>query len=130
MSAANRASTASEMRALVAALLTFTGHKGLVESARSCTSELVANVYRHTNAALVHVEVTLAPTYVTVYVYDDRPRVQPVPPEYLTLQEQGMGLKLVTLMSDAWGVTVYGGAEPHSKAVWFKMNEGGKGASA
>lgn len=115
---------------LVAALLTFTGHQGLVESARSCTSELVANVYRHTSAVLVHIEVTVAPASVTVYVYDDQPRVQPVPLEPLTLREHGMGLKIVSLMSDEWGVTVYGGMEPSSKAVWFTMKAGGKGASA
>lgn len=79
LSTASRLTAAGELRALVAALLRTAGHAQLAESARICTSELVANVCRHTPAKLVHVEVTLADDWVSVYVYDDRPRELPVP---------------------------------------------------
>ncbi|MEV5567622.1 ATP-binding protein [Streptomyces sp. NPDC052196] len=130
LSTANRVSAAGEMRALVATLLRTAGHGGLVESARICTSELVTNVYRHTAAKLVHVEVTLGEQEIAVYVYDDQPRALPVPPETVpTIREYGRGLILVNDLSDAWGATYYGGLRPHSKAVWFRMVDGGRGAS-
>ncbi|WP_329400812.1 ATP-binding protein [Streptomyces melanogenes] len=130
LSTANRKSAAAEMRALIAALLRIAGHASLVESARICTSELVTNVYRHTSAKLVHVEVTLGDSDVAVYVYDDRPRALPVPPEIVpAIEAHGRGLVLVNDLSDAWGATYYGGLLPHSKAVWFRMVTGGRGTS-
>ncbi|MGW2485171.1 ATP-binding protein [Streptomyces sp. NPDC001571] len=130
LSTANRQTAAAELRALVAALLRVAGHAPLVESATICTSELVTNVYRHTGAQLVHVEVTLADRDVTVYVYDDHPRALPIPPETVpAIREYGRGLILVNDLSDAWGATYYGGLRPTSKAVWFRMVTGGRGAS-
>ncbi|MFI6055489.1 ATP-binding protein [Streptomyces violascens] len=130
LSTASRKTAAGDMRALVASLLRVAGHGLLVESAKICTSELVTNVYQHTRARLVHVEVTLADDAVTVYVYDDQPRALPVPPEMVpAIREHGRGLVLVNDLSDAWGATYYGGLRPDSKAVWFRMVKGGRGTS-
>ncbi|WHM36328.1 ATP-binding protein [Streptomyces sp. BPTC-684] len=130
LSTASRLTAVGELRELVAALLRTAGHRQLSESARVCTSELVTNVCRHTPAKLVHVEVTLADNWISVYVYDDRPRELPVPPERVPgIREGGLGLGLVDALADQWGVCLYGGMVPHSKAVWFKMVEGGRGMS-
>lgn len=130
ISTANRKTAAAEIRELVAALLRLAGYEQLVEAAKICTSELVTNVYRHTDAMLVHVEVTLGDHGVSVYVYDDQPRALPVPSEVVpAIREDGRGLILVNDLSDAWGATYYGGLRPTSKAVWFRMVTGGRGAS-
>ncbi|MFE9410136.1 hypothetical protein ACFYN0_15260 [Streptomyces sp. NPDC006704] len=41
----------------------------------------------------------------------------------------GAGLVHVEELTDAWGATYYGGPRPTSKAVWFRMVRGGRGAS-
>ncbi|GGY65765.1 hypothetical protein GCM10010326_70460 [Streptomyces xanthochromogenes] len=111
-------------------MLGIAGHGPLVEAAKICTSELVTNVFRHTGAKLVHVEVTLGDREVSVYVYDDQPRALAVPTEIMpAIREDGRGLILVNDLADAWGATYFGGLRPHSKAVWFRMVKGGRGAS-
>ncbi|MEU9098094.1 ATP-binding protein [Streptomyces sp. NPDC048361] len=128
----NRPTAAAELRAIVAALLRVAGHAPLAESARLCTSELVTNVHRHTGARLVHVEVVLGEGEVTVRVYDDQARPLPPPVPSGTgsaLRECGRGLLLVDELADAWGTTHYGAPRPTSKAVWFRMVRGGRGAS-
>ncbi|MER7145966.1 ATP-binding protein [Streptomyces xanthochromogenes] len=130
ISTANRETAALELRSVVAALLGIAGHGPLVEAAKICTSELVTNVFRHTGAKLVHVEVTLGDREVSVYVYDDQPRALAVPTEIMpAIREDGRGLILVNDLADAWGATYFGGLRPHSKAVWFRMVKGGRGAS-
>ncbi|MFI6688567.1 ATP-binding protein [Streptomyces sp. NPDC050485] len=130
LSTANRKTAAVEMRASVAALLQVGRYTQLVESAKICTSELVTNVYRHTQAHLVHVEVILGDHEVSVCVHDDQPHALPVPPEAVPeIRERGRGLVLVDDLSDAWGAPCYGGPRPHSNAVWFRMVKGGRGTS-
>ncbi|MFG2722930.1 ATP-binding protein [Streptomyces sp. NPDC048416] len=130
LTTANRRTAAAEMRAIVAALLQVAGHGSLVDSARLCTSELVTNVHRHTESRLVHVEVVLGEDEVTVRVYDDQPHPLPVPTGADSAhRECGRGLLLVDGLADAWGTSYYGAPRATTKAVWFRMVRGGRGAS-
>jgi len=128
LSTANADTAPAVLRDLVGALLGTTGHETLAESARLCTSEVVTNVYRHTCSLLVHVEVTVDVQGVTVYVHDDQPRDLPMPPE-MSDGEGGLGLYLVNHFADNWGTNFYGGLIPKSKAVWFRLVEGGRATS-
>nr|WP_075662766.1 ATP-binding protein [Streptomyces acidiscabies] len=114
------------LRDLVVALCRSTDHGALAEAAQLCTSEIVTNVYRHTTARLVHVDVIVAEGYVSVWVYDDLPKYLPAPPEE-TDREGGLGLYVVDQLADHWGASLYGGLIPTSKAVWFRLDEGGRG---
>ncbi|WP_188274658.1 ATP-binding protein [Streptomyces sp. CBMA152] len=128
LTTANREEAAGGMRDLVAALCRSSGHKQLAEAARLCTSEVVTNVYRHTRAKLVYVDVTVGKREVSVYVHDDLPRGLPMPRE-ISDGEGGYGLFIVDSLADRWGTAQYGGLLPTSKSVWFSMVEGGRGAS-
>ncbi|MFM9368055.1 ATP-binding protein [Streptomyces sp. Da 82-17] len=128
LSTANTSTAAHVLRDLVRALLKSTGHASLAQSARLCTSEIVTNVFRHTHAFLVVVDVTVGENQVSIYVHDDRPRDIPMPRE-LSDAEHGHGLYIVNACADAWGVTYFGGLIPTSKAVWFRLVTGGRGAA-
>ncbi|MEU1121494.1 MULTISPECIES: ATP-binding protein [unclassified Streptomyces] len=116
------------LRNLVVALLHSTGHDALAETARLLTSEIVTNVYLHTKVPAIHVEVIVAPQQVHVYVRDNEPRCQAMPPEVRD-GEGGLGLYLMNKYADAWGITHYGGMTPTGEAVWFRLVECGKAAS-
>ncbi|MEU4998237.1 ATP-binding protein [Streptomyces sp. NPDC021622] len=130
MTAANEPTAAVVLRNLVVALFCTTGHETLAQTARLLTSEVVTNVYRHTATRVVHVEVTVDERQTWVYVFDDKPRYRPMPPEVAEVAdgEGGLGLFVVEQCADAWGITHFGGQVPTSKAVWFRLVQGGKGA--
>ncbi|EGX60878.1 regulatory protein [Streptomyces zinciresistens K42] len=129
ISAPNTVTAASVLRDLVVALIRSTGHQALAEAAQLCTSEIVTNVYRHTAARLVHVDVIVAERYVSVWVHDDLPKELPAPPERTDHREGGLGTHIVDQLADRWGVSLYGELVPTSKAVWFRLDEGGRGAA-
>ncbi|MEV5527811.1 ATP-binding protein [Streptomyces prunicolor] len=126
LSAANTPTAPAVLRDLVVALCRSTGHGALAGNAQLCASEIVTNVYRHTAARLVHVDVIVAEGYVSVWVHDDLPKELPGPPEGLE-REGGLGLCIVDQLADHWGAALYGGLIPTSKAVWFRLDEGGRG---
>ncbi|WP_167828891.1 ATP-binding protein [Streptomyces sp. MZ04] len=128
MTTANVPTAAAVLRNLVVTLLCTTGHETLAQTARLLTSEIVTNVYRHTATRVVHVEVTVDERQTWVYVHDDKPRYRPMPPEVAD-GEGGLGLFIVDECADAWGITHYGAQVPTSKAVWFRLVEGGRGSS-
>lgn len=128
LSTANSRNAPQVLRDLVATLFRSTGHSALAEAARLCTSEIVTNVYRHTLVPLIHVDVTVAAASVTVWVHDNLPKSLPGHPVESD-GESGNGLRLVQAISDHWGSTVYGGLNPVSKAVFFRLNDGGRGCS-
>jgi hypothetical protein len=86
----------------------------------------VTNVYRHTLVSLIHVDVAVAAASVTVWVHDDLPKSLPLHPVESD-GESGNGLYLVQAFADHWGSAVYGGLNPVSKAVFFRLDEGGRG---
>ncbi|HEY8987282.1 MAG TPA: ATP-binding protein [Streptomyces sp.] len=127
LSAANTATASAVLRDLIATLCRSTGHEALAEAARLCTSEIVTNVYRHTAARLVYVDVIVAEPYVSVWVHDDLPKGLPDLPDE-TYRESGLGLFIVDRLADSWGASLHGGLIATSKAVWFQLDEGGRGA--
>ncbi|MFC8349766.1 ATP-binding protein [Streptomyces sp. NPDC057280] len=116
------------LRDLIVALCRTTDHGSLAAAAQLCTSEIVTNVYRHTAARLIHVDVIIARRYVDVWVHDDLPKELPAPP-HDTDREGGLGLFVVDQLADQWGASLYGGLIPTSKAVWFRLHEGGRGVA-
>lgn len=79
LSLPNTARSAGIARHFVTSLLTGTPHSGLVEDARLCVTEVVANAHRHTRTSLIRVHVTIGPEQVTVSVADDTPGPRPHP---------------------------------------------------
>ncbi|MEU6822787.1 ATP-binding protein [Streptomyces atriruber] len=130
LTAPNAETAPAVVRDLVAALLLSTGHPHLVDAARLCTSEAATNVHRHAaQTAFVNVEVSVRREGVTIRVVDDEPHLLPEPQDRYTDQERGLGLHLIEMCSDAWGVSVQGGLIPTTKSVWFRLDEGGRGAA-
>lgn len=120
--APNRAECAATLREMVCAVLRTAGLPPLIDDARVCTSEVVTNVYRHTRAPWIKVDVSLGHSRVTVNVHDDDPKSPPMPRGARLEEPGGRGLMLVDLLSDGWGTTRYGGLRPQSKAVWFSFD--------
>ncbi|WP_329231203.1 ATP-binding protein [Streptomyces sp. NBC_01460] len=123
LSLPNTARSAGIARHFVTSLLTGTPHSGLVEDARLCVTEVVANAHRHTRTSLIRVHVTIGPEQVTVSVADDTPWTAPAPggPRTGPAQECGRGLLLLEELALAWGADVCGCCTPSHKAVWFTL---------
>ncbi|MGQ7750978.1 ATP-binding protein [Streptomyces sp. NBC_01005] len=123
----NTSSAAKLSRDFIASLLTVSRHRGLVDDARLCVTELVTNAHRHTRTPLIRVGVTVQRKQVTVSVADDDHWALPEPPAFREVregvceQEGGRGLLLVERLALAWGMTVLGGCLPYRKAVWFTL---------
>ncbi|MES9507576.1 ATP-binding protein [Streptomyces sp. NPDC000609] len=119
------------VRDFVATVLRVAGHPRLVDDARLCVSEVVSNVYRHTDSAQVRVEVTVNRRQVTVYVTDDDPVRLPARTRGAETgadtgaTEGGRGLLLVEGLAARWGTTAYGVRSPLSKTVWFTLSASG-----
>ncbi|MEV5198701.1 ATP-binding protein [Streptomyces sp. NPDC053720] len=114
-------------RDFIASLLTVSRHRGLVDDARLCVTEVVTNAHRHTRTPLIRVRVIVQRKLVTVSVADDHWAL-PEPPAFRDLrgeQEGGRGLLLVERLAFAWGMTVLGGCFPYRKAVWFTLARAG-----
>ncbi|MFE9728132.1 ATP-binding protein [Streptomyces sp. NPDC005794] len=127
LSLPNTARSAGIARRFVTSLLTGTPHYGVVDDARLCVSEVVANAHRHTRTALIRVHVTVGPDLVTVSVADDKPQTVPSTSgtydacDNDAVQEGGWGLFLLDELALAWGSDVCGCCTPSHKAVWFTL---------
>ncbi|MET9656893.1 ATP-binding protein [Streptomyces sp. NPDC006510] len=119
----NTSSAAKLSRDFVASLLTISRHRGLVDDARLCVTEVVTNAHRHTRTSLIRVRVTVRRRQVTVSVADDDHWALPEPPAFREVceREGGRGLLIVEQLALAWGMTVLGGSFPYRKAVWFTL---------
>ncbi|MFJ8858778.1 ATP-binding protein [Streptomyces sp. NPDC102451] len=123
LSLPNTARSAGVARHFVTSLLTGTAHSAIVDDARLCVTEVVANAHRHTRTSLIRVHVTVGREQVTVSVADDAPWTAPAPggmPSGPT-QECGRGLILLEQLALAWGSDVCGCCTPSHKAVWFTL---------
>ncbi|MEU0626359.1 ATP-binding protein [Streptomyces sp. NPDC005989] len=123
----NTACAAKLSRDFLSSLLTVSRHRGLVDDARLCVTEVVTNAHRHTRTSLIRVLVTVQRKQVTVSVADDDHWALPEPPVFRELGERegGRGLLLVGRVALAWGTTVLGGGFPYRKAVWFTLGRAG-----
>ncbi|SFY36628.1 ATP-binding protein [Streptomyces atratus] len=127
----NTSSAAKLSRDFIASLLTVSRHRGLVDDARLCVTELVTNAHRHTRTSLIRVGVTVQRKQVTISVADDDHWALPEPPAFREVREEareregGRGLLIVEQLALAWGMTVLGGCFPYRKAVWFTLARAG-----
>ncbi|MFH8518328.1 ATP-binding protein [Streptomyces gelaticus] len=126
----NTSSAAKLSRDFVASLLTVARHRGLVDDARLCVTELVTNAHRHTRTSLIRVRVIVQRKQVTVSVADDDHWALPEPPAFREMRkirgevcerDGGRGLLIVEQLALAWGMTVLGGCFPYRKAIWFTL---------
>ncbi|GAA3044373.1 hypothetical protein GCM10020000_24980 [Streptomyces olivoverticillatus] len=94
----------------------------LVDDARVCVSDAVANVVLHARVPTLAVEVDVRYGGVTVGVRDDNPTRRPYRREVGDDDEGGRGLMLVRNLSCAWGVSlVWEGLAIVGKRVWFEL---------
>ncbi|MFD5318470.1 ATP-binding protein [Streptomyces sp. NPDC127098] len=119
LTAPNAVDTAKLARDHVVRLLTHTGHGALAENARLLTSEIVTNVFAHTDVPFVTVETVVDARRVLVATYDESAR-HPMARragDVATGDENGRGLWLVELLAADWGIA----ASPLGKRVWFEL---------
>jgi hypothetical protein len=112
------------VRDLLAAILAASGRPGMVEAARVCVSDVVANVLRHAKVPVLAVEVSVLGDRVIVGVLDGDPDGRPRVVEAAGDAESGRGLLLLERLAHAWGVSWTGGLAPTGKRVWFELREG------
>ncbi|MCX4549275.1 ATP-binding protein [Streptomyces sp. NBC_01267] len=114
-------------RDFVASLLTVSCHRGLVDDARLCVTEVVTNAHRHTRTPRIQLCATVNRKQVTVSVADNAPWFLPVftPSGTGDELECGRGLMLLDRLAFAWGWTLLGGCAPDRKAVWFTLARAG-----
>lgn len=119
-------STARLAREFVTATLAAAERWPLIEPARICVSDTVANVVRHARVPELTVEMTVHPGNVVVAVRDDDPGRLPWPRQAGAGEGSGdgRGLALVRRLSHASGVTwVWDGLDLVGKQVWFELRE-------
>lgn len=114
--------TARLAREFVTATLVATDHHSLIEDARICVSDTVANVVRHARVQELTVEVVVSEGHVRVSVRDDDARRLPWPRQPGREEEAGRGLMLVHRLSVASDVDwVWDELELVGKKVWFEL---------
>jgi anti-sigma regulatory factor (Ser/Thr protein kinase) len=86
------------------------------EVAELLVSELVGNVVRHARSARFWLMVQATDTGLRVRVIDADPHA-PTPREVRPDSPDGYGLRIVSELSKAWGITL----EPQRKIVWFVL---------
>ncbi|AZQ71594.1 ATP-binding protein [Streptomyces luteoverticillatus] len=118
-------STARLAREFVTATLVAAERRLLIEPARLCVSDTVANVVRHARVPELTVEMTVRAENVVVAVRDDDPGRLPWPRQAVGERGgDGRGLALVRRLSHASGVTwVWDGLDVVGKQVWFELRE-------
>ncbi|MCD9144683.1 ATP-binding protein [Streptomyces albireticuli] len=120
--------TARLARDFVTAALVAAERRLLIEDARICVSDAVANVVRCARVPELSVEMTVNEESVVVAVRDDDPARPPWPRGPRTAGEGGRGLGLVRRLAHASGVTwVWDGLDLVGKRVWFELREGAGG---
>ncbi|MCC3778682.1 ATP-binding protein [Streptomyces sp. UNOB3_S3] len=120
------APTARVAREFVTAVLVAAERHPLIESARICVSDTVANVVQHARVPVLAVEVTVHGDRVVVAVRDDDPVRRPYRRlgEATAEDEHGRGLALVRGLAAASGVTlVWRDLAVVGKSVWFELRE-------
>lgn len=108
-------------REWVVHLLYLTGHSKVAGPAKLLTSEVVTNVYVHTDTLVVHIDLTVSPRRVRVAVWDTAPEVR----LGLDRTPEGVnhrGLLIVEELSSQWGVNWPAGNRLRQKRVWFALN--------
>ncbi|MEV4440398.1 ATP-binding protein [Streptomyces sp. NPDC049577] len=96
----------------------------LLDDARVCVSDAVANVVQHARVRTLAVEVTVRPHSLVVAVRDDDTTRLPWARHPGPDDERGRGLMLVRRLSHASGVTwVWDGLEIVGKRVWFELRD-------
>lgn len=120
------ASTAKAARDFVRAILAPAHSPLLIDSARICVSDAVANVFPHIGTPTLHVDMTVRVSHVYIAVRDAGPHGVPVRREVWTERKAGAGLVLVRRLSSASGVTWrrYGRHRTLGKCVWFVLHCG------
>uniref|UniRef100_A0AAU3GW44 ATP-binding protein n=1 Tax=Streptomyces sp. NBC_01401 TaxID=2903854 RepID=A0AAU3GW44_9ACTN len=135
LSLPNTARSAGITRNFLTSLLTGGPHHGVIDDARLCVSEVVANAHRHTRSSLIRVQVTVGRDQVTVSVADDTLWTAPTTGGTAgsahsdPVREGGWGLFLLDELALAWGSDLCGCCAPSHKAVWFTL-AGDAGAAA
>lgn len=128
MAAPTTPATARLARDFVTAALVAAERRELIEDARICVSDAVANVVRHARVLELSVEMTVDEECVVVAVRDDDPARPPWPRGPRAAGEGGRGLGLVRRLAHASGVTwVWDGLDLVGKKVWFELREGAGG---
>ncbi|GAA2713169.1 MULTISPECIES: ATP-binding protein [Streptomyces] len=119
LTAPANAAAARMAREFVTAALVATDHRLLIENARICVSDTVANIVRHARVPELTVELTAQPGRVRVAVRDDDPHRLP------WRGAAAPGLTLVRRLSHASGVWwVWDDLELVGKQVWFEFRCG------
>ncbi|MFI9203605.1 ATP-binding protein [Streptomyces sp. NPDC053048] len=117
--------TARLAREFVTASLVAAERQPLIENARICVSDAVANVVRHARVPELSVEVTVRAASVIVGVRDDDPGRLPWPAARPHGECGGRGLTLVRRLSHASGIRwVWDELTLVGKQVWFELREG------
>lgn len=127
------ATTARVAREFVTAVLVAAERRRLIENARICVSDTVANVVQHARVPVLSVEVTVHGDRVVVAVRDDDPVRRPYRRQGQAPagDERGRGLALVRDLASASGVTlVWDDLRVVGKQVWFELRESGHGGHA
>ncbi|MEU1821953.1 ATP-binding protein [Streptomyces abikoensis] len=114
--------TARLAREFVTASLVAADRRLLIENARICVSDAVANVVRHARVPELAVQVTVDPERVLVAVRDDDPGRPPWPRPPCV--GDASGLALLRRLAHASGVRwVWDELRPVGKQVWFELRQ-------
>ncbi|MFC9930220.1 ATP-binding protein [Streptomyces sp. NPDC127190] len=98
-------------------------HPGFLAPGTLCISEVVTNAVRHTRSPRIAIEISMSSDHVVVHVHDNEPCALPASKPWHPEFEHGRGLALVEAHAHRWGITLFGGRHPRSKAVWFELHE-------
>jgi anti-sigma regulatory factor (Ser/Thr protein kinase) len=122
---APRAHIARHVRRIVAILLELWGLPGLIDAAELAVTEVLSNVVRHAPGGPCRVVISRRNADVggglRVEVWDGSPKLPEIrlqEPAY-ALEENGRGLALLTMITDAWGAEP--DADGRGKTVWFEL---------
>ncbi|MGW1200078.1 ATP-binding protein [Streptomyces sp. NPDC002536] len=117
--------TARLAREFITGVLVATNHRPLIEDARLCVSDTVANVVLHARVPDVTVEVSLHGQRVITSIYDAAPTRFPRRRQARLDEERGRGLALVRHLAAASGADLVwdDGLNVIGKRVWFELRD-------
>ncbi|MFF4409709.1 ATP-binding protein [Streptomyces sp. NPDC001404] len=118
-------STARLARDFISGVLVATEHPLLIDDARLCVSDTVANVVQHARVPDLTIEVDVRGLRVITSIRDHDPTRLPRHRRARSDEERGRGLALVQQLSVAYGMNlVWDGLNVIGKCVWFELREG------